>query len=159
MASKEIAIYGAQDEQAYRWKRVVDLLDRIGPKHWREDNASDKVDVELLGDCAVRTITRLLGGDGYGLAPITVTPVLRVGGYIVKRDDFKVEGSQVVHTGRNPYSTPPEKQSNYFTTLDEAQKAATEWAAKYKRAYTVYAVQEIGTAAPSAPPVSWTPKA
>lgn len=80
-------------------------------------------------------------------------------GYLVKRADMKPAAGYIEEPAHyNSQKGPVTKLPNFFTTLDVAKQKAQEWAATYKRGYTVYAVTEIGTAAPSAPPVSWTEK-
>lgn len=79
-------------------------------------------------------------------------------GYIVRRGDQTLDASSTNHQIPPQYLRNLNQQPNFFATLDAAKAAASEWAAKYKRAYTVFAFTEIGTAAPSAPPVSWTEK-
>ena len=90
---------------------------------------------------------------GYAPSPIR-TPT----GYLVKRADNAPNSNHyITEPPRYPYASL-NKLSNFFADLEAAKKAASEWAAKYKRGYTVWAITEIGTAAPSEPPVSWTDK-
>src|ERR1700684_1866305 len=72
--------------------------------------------------------------------------------YRIRRTDFdpKLVQSKVEK------SNDKTGYSNYFETLEAAQVAAFEWAAKYQRSYTVVRLEEMGTAAPSAPPIIWT---
>lgn len=75
-------------------------------------------------------------------------------GYIVRRNG--IEDSTFTPSKTNNQMT---KAPNYFTHLEDAKKSASEWATRLKAPFTVYAVTEIGTAAPPAMPATvWMEK-
>jgi hypothetical protein len=75
--------------------------------------------------------------------------------YRVIRTDFEPKLVQTKVWQRQPDAKSG--HANFFETLEAAQKSALEWAAEYKRSYTVIRIEDMGSAAPSAPPVIWTP--
>lgn len=104
-------------------------------------------EIAILDPGAARAVAEAIYSRAGGL-PEPKAP----DGYLVRRSD--VAQPVMVKVPGGPLSAQP----NFYKTMLEARAAAEDWAAKFKRTYTVYAVTEIGSAAPSAPPISWTEK-